>query len=65
MKRFWTVELRDNHESVSFSGVPADDRNGIASDAKAFDDMAFYERQSSRDARRGKDSSYAPLREDI
>ena len=53
---FWTVELKDDHEGVSFSTVPEDDRLVFNEDSD------FYEKQGGK---RGRDGTqiYSPLQE--
>lgn len=54
---FWTVELKDDHEGISFSSVPEDELVAITA----------REEEALQEKRRGKSGSqpYAKLRENI
>lgn len=53
-KPFWTVELKEGQEGVSFSSVADEDAY--------MEDLDFYEKQGSRQGRKSE-QPYSPLRE--
>ncbi|ESO83732.1 hypothetical protein LOTGIDRAFT_168974 [Lottia gigantea] len=56
MKPFWTVELKEDHEGVSFSAV--DDQEFLKATETRNKEGQFYEKQ-------GRGMKYAQLREDV
>lgn len=54
-KRYWTVELKDDHEGICFSSVPEDEL------------VAITAREEEEERKRGKSGSqpYTKLRENI
>ncbi|XP_041370665.1 multiple epidermal growth factor-like domains protein 9 [Gigantopelta aegis] len=60
-KPFWTVELKEDRDSVNFSAVP---ENDFQNDTAGVDDLSFYESHGGKVSGKGV-SRYSPLKEDI
>ena len=60
-KPFWTVELKEDRDSVNFSALPEHD---FQNDPTGVDDLTFYDGHGGKSSSKGV-SQYSPLKEDI